>query len=101
MMSFEMMNGVIKGFIRNRSCPDGSVDKGFLTSECIFFCQNYLTQDEDVGLPTRKHQGRLAGYGHREGYRALHVGIAGRHTDFDRAHRVALQHIELADPWIK
>nr|XP_051202093.1 uncharacterized protein LOC127315663 [Lolium perenne] len=57
------------------------------------FERKYLsTENEDVG--------RLAGFGHREGYRAMHVGIAGRHADFDRAHRVALQHIELVSPWV-
>ncbi|KAK1686888.1 hypothetical protein QYE76_047736 [Lolium multiflorum] len=101
MMPFERLNGVIKGFVRNRARPDGSIAKGFLTYECISFCQNYLsTENEDVGLPTRKHVGRLVGFGHREGYRAMHVGIAGRHADFDRAHRVALQHIELVSPWV-
>ncbi|KAK1620064.1 hypothetical protein QYE76_025581 [Lolium multiflorum] len=101
MMPFERLNGVIKGFVRNRARSDGSIAMGFLTYECISFCQNYLsTENEDVGLPTRKHVGRLAGFGHREGYRAMHVGIAGRHADFDRAHRVALQHIELVSPWV-
>jgi hypothetical protein len=38
MMPFERLNGVIKGFVRNRSCPDGSIAKGFLTYECISFC---------------------------------------------------------------
>jgi hypothetical protein len=38
MMPFERLNGVIKGFIRNRSHPDGSIAKGFLTYECISFC---------------------------------------------------------------
>ena len=101
MMPFERLNGVIKGFVRNRSRPDGSIAKGFLTYECISFCQNYLsTENEDVGLPTRKHLGRLAGVGHREGNRALHVGNACRRDDFDRAHRVALQHIEVVGPWV-
>jgi hypothetical protein len=38
MMPFERLNGVIKGFIRNRSHPDGSIAKGFLTYECVLFC---------------------------------------------------------------
>jgi hypothetical protein len=38
MMPFERLNGVIKGFIRNRSRPDGSIAKGFLTYECFSFC---------------------------------------------------------------
>jgi hypothetical protein len=106
MIPFERLNGVIKGFIHNRSRPDGIIAKGFLTYECISFCQNYLRTEEDdtddpVGLPKRTHLGRLAGYGHREGFRALHVGAKGRCPDFVRAHLVALQHIELVDPWVE
>jgi hypothetical protein len=82
MMPFERLNGVIKGFVRNRSRPDGSITKGFLTHECVSFCQNYLCTEEDdaddpVGLPKRMHLGRLTGYGHREGFCALHVGAKG------------------------
>ena len=55
------------------------------------FLQNYLRTDPDneddpVGLPKRTHHGRLAGYGHREGFRTMHVGAKGRRADFDRAH---------------
>ena len=42
MMPFERLNGFIKGFVRNRSRPDGSIAKGFLTYECVSFCQNFL-----------------------------------------------------------
>ena len=87
MMPFERLNGVIKGFVRNRSRLDGGIAKGFLIYECISFCQNYLTtENEDVGIPAKKHIGRLDGYGHREGCRSLHVGIANRLTDFGSAH---------------
>jgi hypothetical protein len=106
MMPFERLNGVIKVFVRNRSRPDGSIAQGFLTYECVSFCQNYLRTKEDdtddpVGLPKRMHLGRLAGYGHREGFRALHVGAKGRRPDFVRAHLVTLQHVELVDPWVE
>ncbi|KAK1609353.1 hypothetical protein QYE76_033026 [Lolium multiflorum] len=78
--------------------------KGFLTYECISFCQNYLSTEDDedhVGLPPRTHLGRLAGVGHREGYRSVHVGIDNRRDDFDRAHRVALQHLKLIEPFVQ
>ena len=39
MMPFERLNGVIKGFVRNRSRPDGSIAKGFLIYECISFAR--------------------------------------------------------------
>ncbi|KAK1670495.1 hypothetical protein QYE76_058654 [Lolium multiflorum] len=104
MMPFERQNGVMKGYVRNRARPDASMAKGFLTYECISFCQNYLSTEDDedhVGLPPRTHLGRLAGVGHREGYRSVHVGIDNRRDDFDRAHRVALQHLKLIEPFVQ
>ena len=84
MMPFERMNGVIKGFVRNRARPDGSIVQGFLTEECISFCTNYLDVDNPVGLPGNRHLGRLAGAGHREGRRETHVDFCGRRADIDR-----------------
>ena len=76
--------------------------KGFLTYECISFCQNYLsTENQDVGLPTRKHFDRLNGYGHREGASSTFVSMQGRKDDFERAHRVALQHLKLIETWVE
>jgi hypothetical protein len=76
MMLFERLNGVLKGYIHNRARPDGSIAKGFLSYECISFCQNYLqNEDEDVpiGLPIRRHLGRIHGFGHRDGFIPMHV----------------------------
>src|SRR3954470_12896557 len=73
MMPFERMNGVIKGYVRNRARPDGSIEQSFLTEECIYFCMNYLGIDNPVGLSVNRHLGRLAGCGHHEGRREMHV----------------------------
>ena len=67
MLSFERMNGVIKGFIRNRARPDGSIVQGFLTEECISFCTNYLDVENLVGLPVNTHHGWLDGVDHNTG----------------------------------
>ncbi|KAK1676979.1 hypothetical protein QYE76_037827 [Lolium multiflorum] len=101
MMPFERMNGVIKGFVRNRSHPDGSIVQGWLTEECISFCTNYLDIEDPVGLPQNKHLRRFEGVGHKNGRKELHVHMSGRTSDFDRANLVALQHIDLIDPWLK
>jgi hypothetical protein len=104
MMPFERQNCVMKGYVCNRARPDASMAKGFLTYECISFCQNYLSTEDDqdhVGLPTRTHLGRLAGVGHCEGYRSVHVGIVNRQNDFERAHRVALQHLKFVEPFMQ
>ena len=44
--------------------------------------------------------GRIAGVGHREGFAAVHAIFKGRRPDYDRAHRVVLQHIQLVDLWV-
>ncbi|KAK1692032.1 hypothetical protein QYE76_008729 [Lolium multiflorum] len=60
MMPFERQNGVMKGYVRNRARPDASMAKGFLIYECISFCQNYLSTEDDedhVGLPPGRTSG--------------------------------------------
>src|SRR4051812_46438787 len=75
MMPFERMNGHIKKYVRNRSHPDGSIVKGFLTEECISFCTNYLNTEKLVGLPINKHFDMIDGCGHQERSRAMHVNF--------------------------
>ena len=50
MMPFERMNGIIKGFVRNMSRPDGSIAQGYLAKECICFYESYLTKDPVILL---------------------------------------------------
>ena len=101
MMPFKRMNGVIKGFVRNRAHPDGSIVQGFLTEECTSFRTNFLDVEDPVGLPGNKHIGKLDGAGHKNGRRELHVYHASRRTDFNRANLVALQHIQIVDTWVE
>jgi hypothetical protein len=102
MMPFERMNGVIKGFVRNMSRPDGSIVQGYLTQECISFCENYLYGGDrpDVGLPVKKHLGRLDGECHLNGRRELHVAYSDRRNDFERANLVVLHHLPVVDTFV-
>ena len=52
MMPFERMNGVLKGYVRNMSCPEGSIARGFLTEECISYCTNYLGIENPLVCPS-------------------------------------------------
>jgi hypothetical protein len=54
------MNGVIKEYVRNRACLDGSIAKGCLTEECTFFCLKYLDIENPVDMPVNRHLTRLA-----------------------------------------
>jgi hypothetical protein len=99
MIALERMNGIIKAYVHNRAHPDGSIIQGFLTEECISFCKNFLNEENTpVGLPANKHLGRFEGVGHNTGKRAMDVDCYGQRADFNRAHLVALQHIEDLEP---
>jgi hypothetical protein len=102
MMPFERMNGIVKGYVRNRDRPDGSIIRGFLTEEGILFCTNYLEIVKSIGVPVNKHDGRLEGVGHSTLKEDLHVdyNVPSRHNDFDRAHMVVLRYLQVVDPWV-
>ena len=95
MMSSERVNGFIKGYVRNRARPDGSIVQGFLTEECISFCQNYMEVDSSIGLPVSKHYGWLEGVGHLALKKELHVDIdtPNLRNKLNKAHTVVLQHL--------
>jgi hypothetical protein len=95
MMLSEIMNEVVKGYVRNMSHVKGSVVQGFLTEECISFCTNYIDVENHVDLPENKHHHRFEGLGHKTEKRVMHVDLSGLTADFDRANLVALQHIDL------
>jgi hypothetical protein len=61
MMPFERLNGVLKGYVRNRARPDGSIAMGFLSYECISFCQNYLKMRTRTSLLVCLSGGTSAG----------------------------------------
>jgi hypothetical protein len=52
-------------------------------------------------LPANKNLGRFEGVGHNTGKRAMDVDYFGRRSDFNRAHLVALQHIDDLEPWVE
>ena len=83
------------------SRPEGSIVQGYLTHECVSFCENYISVgDPVVGLPVKKHDGKLEGDGHNNGRRELHVDYSDRRNDFDRANLVVLQHLDVVDDYV-
>ncbi|GJR46495.1 uncharacterized protein Tco_1314598 [Tanacetum coccineum] len=61
MYPFERYMGYLKGYVRNRSRPEGSIVKGYAAEEVIEFGTNYLRDVRNVGIPQSRHKGRLGG----------------------------------------
>ncbi|XP_056697847.1 uncharacterized protein [Spinacia oleracea] len=55
MYPFERNMGDLKGYVRNRSRPEGSIIEGYLSDEVLGYCTEHLAELEMVGLPTPRH----------------------------------------------
>jgi hypothetical protein len=49
----------LKGYVRNKVHPEGSMAKGYISEECLTFCSRFL-QDVDTKLSHLEHHDRAA-----------------------------------------
>jgi hypothetical protein len=52
---------VMKGYVRNRAHPEGSMIEGYTTEEVIECCIDYMKDGNPIGVPISWHHGRLSG----------------------------------------
>ncbi|XP_071741136.1 uncharacterized protein [Rutidosis leptorrhynchoides] len=96
MYPFERYMGFLKGYVRNKSRPEGSIVEGYVSEEVIDFCNDYLEGVRSIGVPEPRHQGRLHG-----------VGTIGKKFVYDdknyiqQAHFTVLQHMVSIAPYIQ
>nr|GEZ02229.1 hypothetical protein [Tanacetum cinerariifolium] len=63
MYPFERYMGFLKGYVRNRYRPEGSIIQRYTAEEVVQFCTNYMDDVTYIGLSQPRHQGRLEGVG--------------------------------------
>jgi hypothetical protein len=51
MYPYERYMGTLKGFVRNRSRPEGSIVEGYATEEVVEFYVDYMAQVKPIGVP--------------------------------------------------
>nr|GEU85731.1 retrovirus-related Pol polyprotein from transposon TNT 1-94 [Tanacetum cinerariifolium] len=61
MYSFERYMGFLKGYVRNRSQPEGSIVEGYVLEEVVSFCTSYIDGIPDISVPESRHEGRHKG----------------------------------------
>nr|GFA32225.1 hypothetical protein [Tanacetum cinerariifolium] len=88
MYPFERYMGILKGYVRNRARPEGSIVTGYLVEELIEFCNDVVKGVGNIGISHSRHEGRLS--------RVRTIVL--RMIDPDRdalkvAHYVVLQHM--------
>ena len=63
---FERYFAVLKKYICNRTRPEGSIVKGYITDEVIEFCVDYMEELCPIGIPVSRHEGGLLERAHLE-----------------------------------
>jgi Domain of unknown function (DUF4216)/Domain of unknown function (DUF4218) len=87
--------GQLKGLVRSRSRPEGSIVEGYIAEEVIEFYTSYLEGVEPIGLPKSRHEGRLQGVG-TIGYKLVTVGLELR----QKAYLKVLQQLAVVAPYV-
>ncbi|XP_022850555.1 uncharacterized protein LOC111372431 [Olea europaea var. sylvestris] len=56
MYPFERFMKTIKGYVKNRSRPEGCIAERYLADECMHFCSGYMTQAAEVGVRHNRNE---------------------------------------------
>ena len=55
---------ILKGYVKNRSRPEGCIAERYVVEEAIELCTEYLANVESIGLPNTSHTSeRITGKG--------------------------------------
>jgi hypothetical protein len=57
MWPFERLISVLKKYVLNRACPEGSIAKGYVTKEVIEFCVDFVDTIDLIGVPVSDTRG--------------------------------------------
>nr|XP_015624405.1 uncharacterized protein LOC107279985 [Oryza sativa Japonica Group] len=96
MWSYERYMAVLKGYVRNRAHPEGSMVEGYSTEEVVECCIDYLKDGYAIGVPVPRHEGRLSGRGTKGKKRF----VTHDHKSFQEAHFSVLHQFAIVEPYI-
>ncbi|XP_062080344.1 uncharacterized protein LOC133785102 [Humulus lupulus] len=86
MYPFERLMKVYKGYVRNRSRPEGCIVEAYIAEEAVEFCTEYITDAEAIGIPRKTMSEDVIGRGINNGRLTLI-----KKEDWDVAHRNVLE----------
>jgi Domain of unknown function (DUF4218) len=98
MYPFERVMGHLKGLVRSRSRPEGSIVEGYISEEVLEFYIDNLKGVEGVqhiGLPKSRHESRLVEHGT--------IGFDVVNIDYnlqEQAHLMVLHHMAVVAPYV-
>ncbi|XP_028080882.1 uncharacterized protein LOC114282405 [Camellia sinensis] len=55
MCQFERFMKILKGYVRNRNCPEGCIAESYIVEETVEFCAEYLFGVDAIGIPSNRN----------------------------------------------
>ena len=86
---------VLKGYVRNKSRPEGCIVESYIVEEAMEFCSEYLSGVASIGLCFSKIEFEIS-----KGGRGGVVSEVNK-SDRDEAHHLVLQNIDDVQPYIE
>ncbi|XP_019197730.1 PREDICTED: uncharacterized protein LOC109191558 [Ipomoea nil] len=96
MYPYERYMGILKGYVRNRYRPEGSIIEAYGAEEVIDFCTDYLANVQSIGVSKSRHEGRLTGKG-TIGFKTRVPSQIIR----NQAHHLVLQQLSEVHPYLE
>ncbi|XP_062103143.1 uncharacterized protein LOC133814164 [Humulus lupulus] len=95
MYPFERYMKILKGYVINRSRPEGCIVESYIVEEAMEFCSDYLSSVSSVGAYPSRIEIEIS-----KGGRGGVVSEINQ-VDRDEAHRLVLQNINDVQPYIE
>ncbi|XP_052735518.1 uncharacterized protein LOC128197505 [Vigna angularis] len=87
---------ILKGYVKNRSRPEGCIVERYILEEAIEFCTDYLSNVESIGLPNSRHLARTIG----EGISGNTIVTISR-KDWEQAQLYILHNDDEVEPYVE
>jgi hypothetical protein len=82
---------VMKGYVRNRAQPEGSMIEGYTTEEVVECYTDFIKDDKPIGVLVSRHHGTLSGKGTKGAKSIIDVNYERvREAHFSIMHQLAV-----------
>ncbi|XP_057446719.1 uncharacterized protein LOC130738643 isoform X1 [Lotus japonicus] len=95
MYPMERYMKILKGYVKNRSRPEGCIVERYMVEEAVEFCTDYLSNVNSIGLPKSRHSGRTEG----EGIMGSKIFVVPT-KEWEQAHLYVLHNTTEVEPYV-
>ncbi|KAK7244185.1 hypothetical protein RIF29_39003 [Crotalaria pallida] len=96
MYPIERYMKVLKGYVKNKSRPEGCIAERYIVEEAVDFYNQYLHDDNSIGVPKSHHMGMEEG----EGIIGNKIVTISR-TELEKAHLYVLHNSDEVEPYVE